>query len=200
MSNRWRYAVAVSVFLLGLGVLFYPYLVARLKPIKPLPEAVVDVTAAVEMGEPNRVIIAHLGIDAPLIYIDEHGEAAYQDALQHGVVHYPGTALPGQAGNVYIFAHSSDLAWAKGEYKTVFAKLPQMNNGDEIVLTGQDGVIYRYTVIERKVVGPKDLSVLDQGDGSRSLLSLQTSYPLGTALQRYIVIGELQQPQTHSQN
>lgn len=143
--------------------------------------------------EPDHLYIDRLRIAAPVIYITEKGEAAYQSALQHGVVHYPGTADPGEYGNVYIFGHSSDLPWAKGDYKTVFATLPNIQLGDEIDVTNVDGQVFTYVVIETKIVSPKDLSVLDQYNNERKLLSVQTSYPVGTALQRFVAIAELKE-------
>src|SRR5687767_11297538 len=73
--------------------------------------------------DPDRLFIPSLGIDVPLVYIEEKNEAAFQAALRDGVVHYPGTAMPGQPGNAYYFGHSSDYSWSKGEYKNVFATL-----------------------------------------------------------------------------
>lgn len=139
----------------------------------------------------DRLVIASLGLDVPLVYVAEKSEAAFQIALRDGVVHYPGTALPGQPGNAYYFGHSSDYAWAKGDYKTVFATLTKIEIGARIVASGADGTPYAYVVTGTRVVSPKDLSVLDQGDGTARRLSLQTSYPLGTALKRFVVEAKL---------
>jgi sortase A len=140
---------------------------------------------------PDQLRIPSLNIEAPIKYVTEKDEAVFQTALAEGVVHYPDTATPGQAGNVYIFGHSSDLAWSKGEYKTVFALLPQIKIGEEIFVSDNNGKEYTYTVTGTRVVSPKDLSVLDQGNYEKRVLSLQTSYPVGTALKRFVVTAEL---------
>lgn len=194
MSPTKRYTVATGLGLVVVGVLAFPYVQAQLRPIKPTPSPTPDsvlTDSELKFGAPNHLSIPVLGIEAPIIYIDEKSEAVYQAALKTGVVHYPGTALPGEPGNVYIFGHSSDYLWSDGNYKTIFAKLPQIEQGKDIVVTDAAGRFFHYSVIETKVVGPRDMSVLSQGDGSRSLLTIQTSYPLGTALQRYIVVAEL---------
>ena len=192
MTKKQRYVAAGSVFM-GIALfLLYPYLQARLKPITPVPETPV-VEGEVAVGEPNSLKISDLGIEAPIIYITEKNETVYQEALKQGVVHYPGTALPGELGNVYIFGHSSDYTWSGGEYKTVFARLPQIELGTTIEVTDADGKLFRYIVTETKVVGPREMSVLDQFNYEKRMLSIQTSYPLGTALQRYIVVAELQE-------
>jgi HemK-like putative methylase len=68
--------------------------------------------------------IPSLSIEAPIQFIDKADEKTFQAALKNGVVHYPGTALAGEFGNMYIFGHSSDYIWSKGHYKTIFAVLP----------------------------------------------------------------------------
>lgn len=193
MRQSTRYIVSGGIFLVAMGILAYPYIRARLAPITPLSEgvdAVTEVAAVEAIGEPNVLLIPDLGIVAPIQYVEEKAESVYQEALRKGVVHFPGTALPGEPGNTYIFGHSSDYLWSPGDYKTVFAKLPQIEHGTEIQITDAEGQIFRYAVIETNVVGPRDLSVLDQQNNERYLLTLQTSYPLGTALQRFIVVSE----------
>lgn len=140
---------------------------------------------------PDRVVVPSLGIDAPLVYVEEKTEAAFQVGLRDGVVHYPGTALPGDVGNAYYFGHSSDYAWSKGSYKTVFATLPEIKVGAVVTVSDRAGRAYAYKVTGTRVVSPKDLSVLAQGDGTQKLLTLQTSYPLGTALKRFVAVAEL---------
>jgi LPXTG-site transpeptidase (sortase) family protein len=186
--------IVIGMISLLMLVVFGPYFYARLWPVKSVE---VDVLASQFVDNQkyptNTLQVPSLGIEAPIQYISEQTEDAYQTALQHGVVHFPGTALPGQSGNVYIFGHSSDYLWSAGDYKTIFARLPEIVNEADIFVTDDQGQRYKYQVIETKVVNPKDLSVLDQGNYQRSILSLQTSYPLGTALQRFVVIAELRQ-------
>jgi LPXTG-site transpeptidase (sortase) family protein len=195
MTNKQRSLLAAGVFVVVVVVLAFPYLQARLKPIEAIPASGTSIEngggVIEEARLPNTLVIPALGIEAPVIYVTETTETVYQEALRDGVVHFPGTALPGQPGNTYIFGHSSDYVWSAGDYKTVFAKLPQIELGTEIELTDADGELFRYVVTETKVVGPRDLSVLDQFNNEKRILTLQTSYPLGTALQRYIVVAEI---------
>lgn len=144
-----------------------------------------------EMREPNMIYIDSLGIEAPLVYIEEIGEPVFQEALANGVVHYPGTAEIGKRGNTFFFGHSSDFPTKPGSYKTVFALLPHIEMGAEILLTNDQGRVYAYEVFETHVVKPADTQWLEQDHEGRSLVTLQTSYPVGTALQRFLVRGEL---------
>ena len=146
-----------------------------------------------EKGEPNLLRIPSLDINAPIQYVDKVNEEIFQEALQNGIVHYPGTAEIGQLGNPFLFGHSSDFAGAEGNYKTVFALLPKIENGAEILVSNKDGVVYRYQVFDQFVAKKTDLFVLDQRDYKEKLLTLQTSYPVGTALKRYIVVARLKE-------
>lgn len=146
-----------------------------------------------EMGEPNQIHIPSLDISAPLQYVDEINEDVFQKALQNGVVHYPGTADVGHNGNAYFFGHSSDMLFAPGNYKTVFALLPNIKHGSEVVVSDKSGQIFRYEVVDQFVVNNDDLSVLDQRGHKEKLMTLQTSYPVGTAFQRYIVVTRLKE-------
>ncbi len=141
--------------------------------------------------KPNELYIPSLEIRAPIIYIDETDEAHFQRGLQKGVVQYPNTAKIGEVGNTYIFGHSSDFAFSPGEYKTIFALLPNVKKGDEVILSNENGKIFHYKVYEKFVADKTATYLLDQNTGGRKILTLQTSYPIGTALKRYIVKAEL---------
>ena len=140
------------------------------------------------LSTPDHISIPGLNIEAPLRYPVETDEQIFQYELQFGVVHYPGTAMPGNSGNVYYFGHSSDYLNKPGDYKTVFALLPKIKKGDEIFVSDAIGKVYRYQVEETFIVQPDEAKrVLDQKNNGVKMLTLQTSYPVGTALRRFIV-------------
>lgn len=149
-----------------------------------------EITAE-ELTEPNQIRIAALNIVTPVVYVDNIGEGYFQEALAKGVVHYPGTALPGQAGNAFYFGHSSDFGYKAGDYKTVFALLPQIELGETIEVSDSVGRVYKYEVVNTLVVSPTQTEVLSQGNREERLLTLQTSYPVGTAFKRFIVQAKL---------
>ncbi|MDP3986246.1 MAG: class E sortase [Candidatus Veblenbacteria bacterium] len=139
----------------------------------------------------GSLAISSLKIEVPLLYVNQRSEKAFQLGLQQGVVQYPGTALPGQLGNMYVFGHSSDYRWAKGNYKTVFAKLPNIKKGAEVVVTDGAGKKYTYRVTSTAVALPSEVKYLSQYDYQRRILTVQTSYPVGTALKRFLAVAEL---------
>jgi len=193
MSKKVRIVIFVGVLLGLFLILNFNYFVANLKLIYNRPQ----ITYIAEHSQiqatmtPDTLIIQSLGITAPVVYATEKTEKAYQAALINGVVHYPDTANPGQLGNVYIFGHSSDFIWSKGHYKTIFATLPQITKGAEIDISDSGGQKFVYLVTGTFVVSPDDASVLDQHNNTEKLLTLQTSWPVGTALKRWIVTAEI---------
>jgi sortase A len=100
--------------------------------------------------------------------------------LRRSVGHIPGTALPGQPGNVGISGHRD----------TFFRPLRNIRRDDVITLTTLLGE-YRYRVVSTKVVSPSDVEVLDPG--KNEILTLVTCYPfyfVGLAPGRFIVRAE----------
>lgn len=157
-----------------------------------------------EVGPPeNRVIIPKLNLNIPLVTPSYQNllaenwpgvEEDIQDALQHGVVHYPGTARPGQAGNFFVTGHSSYYPWAAGKYKNVFARLHELDIGDEYwVYYGGDK--HRFVVRQKEEVKPSNVRVLDQPLDKRTA-TLMTCTPVGTTLRRLIVTAEEIDPVT----
>lgn len=199
LAREYRLALVIFGVLAALLLLSYRgYIAAQYRystgTIPDVPPRVASPPNEAEPAakvEPNMLWIDSLGIKAPIVEVTARNEKAYQEALKHGIGHFPGTAAAGQWGNMYLFGHSSDFSWSSGEYKTVFALLPKIQVGDTIVVSGADGTPYEYRVTETAVVSPKDLSVLDQYGNQKRMLTVQTSYPLGTALRRFVAKAEL---------
>jgi len=156
------------------------------------------------VGPPdNRIIIPKLNLNVPIVVppnealISENWqklEEDIQEGLQDGVVHYPGTARPGQAGNFFVTGHSSYFPWAPGDYKSVFARLHELKVGDEYWVF-YNGDRYRYIIQEKKEIKPADVTVLDQPVGKR-IGTLMTCTPVGTTLRRLIITAQEVDPVT----
>ena len=157
-----------------------------------------------QVGPPeNRLIIPKLRLNIPIVEapIDallkedwSKVESDIQESLQRGVVHYPGTAKAGQAGNFFVTGHSSYYPWSPGKFKTVFARLGDLQPGDEYwVYYGGDK--HRYTVTDKKEVKPSNVDVLNQPVGKRTS-TLMTCTPVGTTLRRLIITADEVDPVT----
>ncbi len=111
-----------------------------------------------------------------------------QEALRYGVIHYPGTARPGQQGNIVITGHSSYFPWDPGRFKDVFAVLHDLKAGDRILLyNNQKRYIYEVTSIKK--IWPSELDVLKPSTENK--ITLITCTPVGTNLKRLIVEAKL---------
>ena len=153
-----------------------------------MADAVKSLLSEYQARGDNFLYIPRLGIGAPIMYLDEVNEDVLRNELLQGVGHYPDTALPGQLGNSFIFGHSSYYWWSNSPYASIFANLESVQVGDYIVAS-YNHQVFVYQVMETKVVSPTEMSVLDQGRDYR--LSLMTCTPLGTNLNRFVVVAQL---------
>jgi len=142
----------------------------------------------------NRIIIPKLGKSIPLVDMGtEHIEGEnwgelekqIQGGLQKGVVHYPGTARPGQFGNLFITGHSSYYPWDPGKFKDVFALLGKLQPGDLFYVYYNQSQ-YTYKIYNRMEVTPGNVDVLVQPK-DKKMATLMTCTPVGTALRRLII-------------
>ena len=121
--------------------------------------------------------------------IDATKPKEYLPILAQGVAHAKGSLLPGQEGNVFIFAHSTDTPLNASRYNAVFYLLNKLEKDEEILVYYQQQK-YVYKVMEKKIVAPEKLA-----DYLKTLrgetLTLQTCYPPGTTLKRLIVTARL---------
>lgn len=112
-------------------------------------------------------------------------EGIGKTTLRRGVGHIPGTALPGQRGNVGISGHRD----------TFFRPLKDLRIKDEIQLSTLNGD-FRYVVESLVVVDPKNVGVL--ASSSENMLTLVTCYPfyyIGAAPKRFVVRARQAPPQ-----
>lgn len=104
-------------------------------------------------------------------------EGTDDKTLERSIGHVVGTALPGEPGNIGVAGHRN----------THFRMLEWIRQGDEIVLTSQDGT-FRYRVNYIRLHKPTDVDVLDPSHGSA--VTLITCFPfeyVGSAPLRFIV-------------
>ncbi len=144
-----------------------------------------------DLTPPNTdfsIVIPKIEAVAPVFSnINPFDISKYLPVLYKGVAHAAGTSFPGEIGNTYLFAHSTDAFFNVGRYNAVFYLLGKLEEGDEIKVYYQDKE-YIYIVREKKVVSPEAVKYL--GDFGGKTLTLQTCYPPGTTLKRLIVIAE----------
>lgn len=117
-------------------------------------------------------------IAIPRLHISAIVEEGVDDTtLSRAVGHIPGTALPGEIGNIGIAGHRD----------TFFQELKNLRPHDEIDFTTHSGR-YHYIVDSLTVVDPSDTGVLQAKGGK--ILTIVTCFPfhyVGNAPRRFIV-------------
>jgi sortase A len=188
---RWRPLHAAQYGLAAVGILALSYCVGEMvkaKLFQSTESAKFKVAIESSPSERSTVLIrpphdgAVLGqLSIPSLKLDVMVvEGVEEDYLRHAVGRIPGTALPGEKGNMGIAGHRD----------TFFRPLRLIHLGDTITLRTL-AAFYRYRVVATKVVEPEDVQVLDPGanDG----LTLVTCFPfyyLGPAPKRFIIKAE----------
>jgi sortase A len=97
--------------------------------------------------------------------------------------------VPGEKGNAFVFGHSSNFPWVRGNFNDVFALLDNVTYGDEIIVFYNQKK-FVYIVREKKIVKPGDVKALER-DPNKTEISLMTCWPIGTTLKRMLVFAEL---------
>jgi len=104
--------------------------------------------------------------------------------LEAGVGHYPGTALPGEVGNVALAGH-------RNTYGRPFHEIAELRPGDAVVLETAEGwFVYRTTTAE--VVPPSQVDVVAPVPGRpgdvpvERLLTMTACHPIASARERYV--------------
>jgi len=193
--NRWAPAAGVLALVIGLILI-----VGSLRPTSPasvLPPAVAAVTPAPspsQTGSPAssapavtptpaipdgyRIKIARLAIDLPIAEGDIQRDAVRQETPENVALHLPGTAIPGDGSNTYIYAHARS---------GMFLSLWSAREGDEVVIVTPSGRALRYVVSEvHPRVDPTDVSWVARTAGER--LTLQTSTGPNPGDPRFVVV------------
>lgn len=145
---------------------------------------------SVTVSDKPQIIIPKINLQIPVDYSQTTtDESQIENALEDGIVHYPTTERPGEKGNAAFFGHSSNNIFNKGRYKFAFVLLHELVPGDTFYITYQ-GQVYIYKVIDRKIVDPSDVQVLDDVPGQVATATLITCDPPGTSLHRLVVVGQ----------
>ena len=126
----------------------------------------------IELG---GIAIPKLGIDTPLL------EGIRLTTLDNGPGHWPGSAMPGEVGNVVVAGHRTS-------HDAPFRDLDQLVAGDVVEFTTAAGLI-EYTVTGTQIVDPDAIWIVDPTDTPTA--TLFACHPPGSTRQRIVVNLEL---------
>jgi sortase (surface protein transpeptidase) len=135
---------------------------------------------------PTRIQIASIDLDLDVQNPDTRDIAALDALLTRGPARYVDSGTLGIAGNMIIFAHSSNLPVVRNPMFKAFNKVPKLQAGDMITITGDDGKSYLYSVTGVEKADAKD-SVIDLSPTKGTRLTLVTCDTLTGKSARYVL-------------
>ncbi|MFT5977936.1 MAG: sortase A [Candidatus Azotimanducaceae bacterium] len=121
------------------------------------------------------ISIPKLGLDAPLL------EGIRLTTLDNGPGHWPGTAMPGENGNVVVAGHRTS-------HGAAFRNIDQLVAGDIVQFNTSAGV-FEYTVTGTQIVTPDAIWIVDQTENATA--TLFACHPPGSVSYRIVVNLEL---------
>lgn len=142
-------------------------------------------------GEPDRLVVPALGIDAPLRTPAESESTVLMAELDRGVVLYPGLAKPGEKGRAVILGHSAPPGYPDIKFDRIFSELGDLQKGDRLE------VYYNERLFVYSVEGIQTMSIqqyddfLNQPSADQRILIISTCYPPGRDWQRWVVTSSL---------
>jgi LPXTG-site transpeptidase (sortase) family protein len=150
--------------------------------VMPVPQKLPSVQAL----PAKRVIVPTIGLDSKVIqlgtHLDKRGQLAWETA-PFAIGHHRGTAGPGQNGNMVLSGHISSP-----NEGAVFHRLPDLKVGEGVIVATEERQ-YLYRVVDRKVVTPDEVSVMEPtADPSATLI---TCYPDGIYSHRLVITTKL---------
>lgn len=155
-----RRTLILSVVMMSLAATFSTPVAAREAPTRRVPLVAV-----------GRLSIEKLNVDVTIY------KGVTEREFDRGVGYWPGSALPGDLGNMVIGGHRTSA-------HRPFYDIQKLKVGDIIVVTRPQHTV-RYRVTRKLIVKPTDLWII-QPTPTPSL-TLFTCHPRGSVSKRYAV-------------
>jgi len=130
-----------------------------------------DQRGAEDNPQLGRIVIPKVGLDSEL------HDGIRLTTLDRGPGHWPGSAMPGQIGNVVVAGHRTS-------HGAEFRHLDALEPGDDVVFTTADGT-FTYRVTGTQIVTPDSLWIVDPSDTPTA--TLFACHPLGSTAERIVV-------------
>jgi sortase A len=137
----------------------------------PVPKPVPAQRAQEQYTELGTIEIPKIGVSKKIL------EGVSLNTLDIAPGHWPGTAMPGQPGNVVIAGH-------RVSHDHPFKQVDKLKPGDEVIMTTADGR-FVYQVTSTEIVAPDAIWIINQtADATATLFAC---HPPGSTRQRIVV-------------
>lgn len=110
-------------------------------------------------------------------------EGIEMSVLDAGPGHWPGTAQPGQPGNVVVAGHRTSK-------HRVFRHIDKLEPGDPIYLEDANGQAFTYIVDRIQIVEPTEVWIVEPTETPTA--TLFACHPPGSTRQRIVAFANLQ--------
>ena len=117
--------------------------------------------------------------------IDPFNPIEYDNALKNGIAHAKGSSLPGDSGNIFLFAHSATDFYKNSKLNVKFYLLSKLVKGDLIYISFK-GKTTKYVVENLNKVDKNEIKYIGNYLDKNSL-TLMTCWPIGIDYKRLIV-------------
>ncbi len=144
-------------------------------PTLPVPQAPPDPAGTDAPLTLGTIEIPRIGLNRSLF------EGITISTFDKGPGHWPGTALPGELGNVVVGGHRTSKA-------RPFRHLEQLQPGDEVIFTTDAGR-FVYHVVRTEIVKPDAMWIITQTEAYTA--TLFACNPVGSTKERIVVLLEL---------
>jgi sortase A len=122
--------------------------------------------------------VVHGTLALPTIGVEQSlHEGVTLTAIDRGPSHWPGTAMPGEIGNVVVAGH-------RVTHSRPFHDLDQLRPGDPLVFTLTDGSRWTYELTGVEIVAPDAMHIVEQTPDRTA--TLFACHPKGSAAQRIV--------------
>jgi Sortase (surface protein transpeptidase) len=133
---------------------------------------------------PTRIKIPKVGVDTPVANPQSENVTVLDEALLGGAARYPSSGNLNY-GNMFIFAHSTTYAVVRNKAYQAFNGLKNLQYGDEIYVTSEDGRQFLYTVTNVQMASAANVQIHFSND--LHTLTLATCNVAGQKEERWIV-------------
>jgi sortase A len=144
----------------------------------PLPQPIApptDIYAEEPIIEMGTLAIPTIDVEMTMY------EGIRLTTLDHGPGHWPGSAVPGQTGNLVVGGHRTSS-------HRVFRNIDQLEPGDEIIFRDDTGE-YTYAVDRVEIVDPSAIWIIEPT--TTPTATLFACHPPGSTSERIVVFADL---------
>lgn len=141
-----------------------------------------------QVGElPLNIKIPVIGVDAQIYNPATTSIEVLDSYLLKGAVRYPGSALLGGNGNIFLFGHNTSIQIVNNQAFKTFNGLQNLKSGD-LIKVFSDKYEYIYKVLSVKMVSADKAFV--EFNTKDNLLTISTCDNFGTKSDRFVVQSE----------